>query len=70
MNDRTAAQDLAHELLGTVDDWPEDTPQGVLLELDTMIWRCAGCEWWVELCDIEEDEAGRGYCTECRENKE
>lgn len=58
------ANQIAEALLGTCDDLPDEVAEDVDLAqlLDGLIWRCETCDWWVEVCETDDD----GNCEDCQ----
>lgn len=65
---------LIDALQGTADTieqhLPEDMTEDDLTRedydaIDSRIWRCSCCDWWVEVCELAEDS---DQCTDCIEN--
>lgn len=59
------ARDLADDLLGTCAALPDhvmDDPE-LCKYLDDLVMLCTGCEWWVEIHDLD----GSGRCGDCQE---
>lgn len=65
-------QTIAHELLGTCDlttlfrleeefDLEDDLEVGIAAE-SCDVWQCEGCQWWVELHELDEDY----FCEDCQ----
>ncbi len=58
------AYKLAYDLLSTTDAIPDEflDDQVVLEELDSLVWLCETCGWWVEVYETDED----GNCGDCQ----
>lgn len=69
---------IAERLEGTADsiesacecldiEWEEDMEDKLL---DCNLERCMGCGWWMECCElVDEDNDDVGYCDQCREDE-
>ena len=64
-----AIREIARRLIGTTGDADiEDEIEALTLDetriLDTMAFRCKGCEWWVDKNECVEINAN-WYCVQC-----
>lgn len=75
---REQLQDIIEALVGTTgsieDHLPEDRDVSDLSmedhqEIDSQIFNCCQCNWWVPVDEMAEDQDGEQKCSDCAEDQ-